>query len=150
MPNHVCFLTCFHLTNLFFSARCLIKTKPGFSSITLFIKYRVLNFSSPGKCAKWKQVKITNMILQRLQVFCRFFHIFWEGRSLKFDEIFIFIWNYLLCLGVSKNIGDFVSFLWPSQNIWTYLLPISDFNFWPSYTDFLWKNSMHCLHWSCL
>ena len=47
-------LTCFHLTNL-------------------FIKGRALNFSSPKKFAKWKQVKITNMILQeRLQVLPKF------------------------------------------------------------------------------
>ena len=48
------------------------------------------------KIVKWKQVKITNMILQRLQILYWFVHIFWEGTSQKFDNIFIFTWNYLL------------------------------------------------------
>ena len=41
-------------------------------SVTFFFKGSQLNFSSPKKFVKWKQVKITNMILQRPVVFCRF------------------------------------------------------------------------------
>ena len=32
----------------------------------------LMNFSFPKKLVKWKQVKTTNVILQRLEVFCRF------------------------------------------------------------------------------
>ena len=55
--------------NLMRKFECLWKYK--FWSATLFLEGSQLNFSSPKTFFKWKQVKITNMILQRPQVQCK-------------------------------------------------------------------------------
>ena len=78
-------LTCFYLTkkiektnsagckrtdaNFHFQRHTIFQL---FSSATLFIEGSVLTSSFPQKCVKWRQVKITNTILKKPKLFCRF------------------------------------------------------------------------------
>ena len=72
-------LICFHLTIFFGEEKfCLLPSNENplltsffsVSSTTMFLEGNALNFSSPEIFVKWKHVKITNMIIQRLQVLC--------------------------------------------------------------------------------
>ena len=56
-----------------------------------FLEGSHLNFSSPKEFFKWEQVKIANMILQRLQVFCncRFGFLYFKSRwqNVEYEQV---------------------------------------------------------------
>ena len=60
-----------------------------FSSATLFSGGSSLSFSSSKRFIRWNQNKITNMILQRLPVLCKFaWFVFIKRWESNFDLIF--------------------------------------------------------------
>ena len=96
---NIIFFTCFHLT-IFFAARCLLKTKWLMKICILdqlnFIRQFVFRrqpaeFFFPKKIIKWKQVKLTNMILQRFDEV----HVIWSDNPKKMIlYIFTSLWYF--------------------------------------------------------
>ena len=139
------------------SMRCLLNTKwlmkKAGPKWHIFIRHFDLRrqrteFFFTKKIVKWKQVKITNMILQRLQVLQVFPYILRREITKIWRNLHFYLKLLTLLRSVKKKYCEISFHFCDLLRIYELITHI--FNFWPSYTDFLWKNSMHCLHWSCL
>ena len=110
--------------NLHFQRRTnfLVKSQFSvFSSDTLFLEGNQLNFYSPKHFVKWKQVKTTNMILQRPELLSRF--------DLEISSYFgglLRIYELLTEAGAYPQLPTQPKFFWSFSNLYSNLL----WSFW--------------------